>query len=210
MAGPTPLQPRKSPTQGRSQRMVEDLLEATTRVLVTEGYEAASTNRIAKAAGVSVGSLYQYFPNKEALVLALAQRHANRMVELLARTAVELGTAPIEQAVPLFVRAMFVAHRVEPELHAALTQQVLNVGFGPFEEIHRTSVGLVRAWLEQHRARLLPRDLDAAAWMCVTTVDAVVHATVLERDFRRLHDPVVEDELCAMLLRYLLGAARDG
>jgi AcrR family transcriptional regulator len=199
------LRPRKWPAQERSQRMVELLLQATTRVLVEEGYDAASTNRIARVAGVSVGSLYQYFPNKEALVLALAQQHAHKMVELLGRAAVELGQGPIEEAVAVFVRAMFAVHRVEPELHAALTQQVLHVGLGPFEEIHRTSVELVKAWLGLHRERLVPTDLDSAAWLCVTTVDAVVHAALLERDFRRLADPAIERELCAMLLRYLIG-----
>jgi AcrR family transcriptional regulator len=199
------LRPRKSPAQERSARTVEILLEATTRVLVTEGYDAASTNRIARAAGVSVGSLYQYFPNKEALVLALAQQHASRMLELLARSAAEVGTAPIEEAVPRFVRAMFAAHRLEPELHVALTQQVLHVGLEPFEAFLRAGVDMVRAWLELHRARLVPTDLDAAAWLCVTTVDAVVHAALLEKDRPRLVDPAVERELVAMLLRYLIG-----
>ena len=185
--------------------MVELLLEATTRVLIADGYDAASTNRIAKAADVSVGSLYQYFPNKEALVLALAQQHANRMLELLARSAAEVGTGPIEVAVPQFVRGMFAAHQVEPELHLALTQQVLHVGLGPFEEFQQAGVEMVKVWLSLHRDRLVPTDLDSAAWLCVTTVDAVVHGAVLERDFRRLADPAIERELCAMLLRYLIG-----
>jgi hypothetical protein len=65
-------------------------------------------------------------------------------------------------------------------------------------------VALVKGWLGLHRDRLAPLDLDSAAWLCVTTVDAVVHAAVLERDFRRLADPAIERELCAMLLRYLI------
>ena len=73
-----PTQLRKSPRQARSRETVEVLLEAATRVLVEAGFEGASTNRIARVAGVSVGSLYQYFPNKAAIVRMLIERHVTR------------------------------------------------------------------------------------------------------------------------------------
>lgn len=66
--------PRRTPAQARSKRKVEWLLEAAARVFHVEGY-GATTNRIAKAAGVSIGTLFEYFPNKDALLLALAERH---------------------------------------------------------------------------------------------------------------------------------------
>ena len=71
MAKRTRTAPRKKPKQERSQATVDAILVATARVLCETGYDRASTNRIALAAGVSVGSLYQYFPSKEALVAAL-------------------------------------------------------------------------------------------------------------------------------------------
>ena len=67
---------RKRPAQARSRAMVEAILDAAARVLVTDGYEAFSTNRVAEAAGASVGSLYQYVPNKSALLAELMRRHA--------------------------------------------------------------------------------------------------------------------------------------
>ena len=67
--------PRKAASQVRSRATVDALVEATARILVKEGFDKASTNRIADVAGVSVGSLYQYFPSKEALVAAVAERH---------------------------------------------------------------------------------------------------------------------------------------
>jgi AcrR family transcriptional regulator len=201
MATVEQLRPRKAPAQSRSTQMVEDLLDATARVLVRDGWDRASTNRIAKAAGVSVGSLYQYFPNKEALVLALARRHAQEMVEMFARSAVDLAGAPLETAVPAFVRAMLDAHRVDPELHLALVHQLLSVGLEPVDDLMTSGRELVRMYLEQRRAEIRVEDLDAAAWMCVTVVDSVVHAAVLDR--RRLDDPAIERELVALVLRYL-------
>lgn len=181
--------------------MVDDLLRATARVLVEEGWEAASTNRIAKVAGVSVGSLYQYFPNRDALVMAVARQHAGRMLALLQSTAPS-PDGSLEDIVSGLVRAMFLAHRSEPELHQALTRHIFHVGLGPYADIQDAARGLVRLLLHRHRQRLVVTDLDAAAWMCVTTAEAAIHTALLEG---KVEDVAIERELCAMLARYLLG-----
>ncbi|TIT73203.1 MAG: helix-turn-helix transcriptional regulator, partial [Mesorhizobium sp.] len=67
--------PRKNASQERSRATMDALIEATARILVRDGFDKASTNRIAEEAGVSVGSLYQYYPGKEALVAAVIDRH---------------------------------------------------------------------------------------------------------------------------------------
>ena len=77
--------PRKTASQKRSRFTVEALLDATARILMKEGFDRASTNEIAATAGVSVGSLYQYFPSKEALVAVLI---------VAALTAIALAVAP--------------------------------------------------------------------------------------------------------------------
>jgi AcrR family transcriptional regulator len=68
--------PRKTPRQSRALATVEAILEATTRILVESGYAKINTNEVARRAGVSVGSLYQYFPNKQSLLVQLHHRHA--------------------------------------------------------------------------------------------------------------------------------------
>src|SRR5271154_4777544 len=69
------LTPRKLPRQQRSEATVESILEAAAQVFERHGYAAGTTNRIAERAGVSIGTLYQYFPNKDAILIALARRH---------------------------------------------------------------------------------------------------------------------------------------
>ncbi|MEQ1566651.1 MAG: TetR/AcrR family transcriptional regulator [Myxococcota bacterium] len=197
------LQPRKSPAQARSARTVDDLLDATARVLLRDGWDKVSTNRIAKAAGVSVGSLYQYFPNKEALMLALATRHAEQTLSEFVEHAGVLADAPLEVAVPAFVQAMIDGHRSDPELHVALVHQLLAVGLEPVDRMVQAAKQVVLAFLERRRHELAVTNLDLAAWMCVTTVDTVVHAAVLDR--KRLDDPALAAELSAMILRYLTG-----
>lgn len=97
-----PVTPRKQPRQARSKQTVEWVLEAAARVFKAEGF-SATTNRIAELAGVSVGTLYEYFPNKEALLAALAERHvaeAERGIEaaLAARTETPEFLQQLQQA----------------------------------------------------------------------------------------------------------------
>ncbi|WP_348638427.1 helix-turn-helix domain-containing protein [Paraburkholderia sp. D15] len=73
----SPLKPRRAPTQPRSERMVATLLEAAAQVLESKGLEGFNTNAVAERAGVSIGSLYQYFPSKDALTFALMQRESD-------------------------------------------------------------------------------------------------------------------------------------
>lgn len=128
MARAIPTTPRKSATQKRSQAMVETLLDATARVLTREGYDRASTNRIAATAGVSVGSLYQYFPNKEALVAALVARHNRQMLELLRDALKEVASFDLATAIGELVRAAVDAHLVDSALHRIFAEQVPRLG----------------------------------------------------------------------------------
>jgi AcrR family transcriptional regulator len=195
--------PRKKPRQERSQATVDAILDATARVLCNTGYDRASTNRIALAAGVSVGSLYQYFPSKEALVAALAERHTEQMTSLVKRKLHEVSTMPVDVAVRTMIRAMFDAHAVDPKLHKVLIEQVPRVGkLEKVVAVEREVACLVQVFLEARRGDLRRSNVDAAAFVLCHVVEAVTHAAVLaELDVPRSRD--VEDELTDMILRYL-------
>src|ERR1700751_5265402 len=97
MARRPPTKPRKVASQKRSRATVDALVEATARILVREGFDKASTNRIAEVAGVSVGSLYQYFPSKEALVLAVVERHQQQIMQTVRGELAEVWAQPFEK-----------------------------------------------------------------------------------------------------------------
>lgn len=198
------LIPRKEPKQRRSKATVEAILEATSRVLVEEGYEKASTNRIAKVAGVSIGSLYQYFPGKEALVLALIQRHCEGMLELLGQSAAALAKAPLHVAVRTYVRAMLDAHAVDPALHQVLVTQVLHLGLDYVHAMEKQARCIVHGFLEARAREIIVDNFEVAAFVLVASVEATTHRAVLERphDLTSRH---LEDEICALVLRYLTG-----
>src|SRR5579864_2789253 len=112
--------PRKQASQRRSRATVDALIEATARILVREGFDKASTNRVAEEAGVSVGSLYQYFPSKEALVAAVIDRHNQELMQVVRGALVEVAALPMEQAVRKLVAVAIKAHRIDPKLHRVL------------------------------------------------------------------------------------------
>lgn len=172
--------PRKLASQERSKLTVEVILDATARVLVREGYARTSTNRIAAIAGVSIGSLYQYFPNKESLVAALVARHNREILALLESAMQKCASDDLNSAMRELIRAMISAHRVDPELHRIFKEEVPRIGkLAEVEAIRKDTLNLVRQYLEQCKDDIQLKDLDTAAFICVTTVETLTHAIVL-------------------------------
>jgi AcrR family transcriptional regulator len=112
-ARPPPLKPRKTPTHPRAERTVAAILEAAAQVLERDGLEGFNTNAVAERAGVSIGSLYQYFPGKDALTLALMNRENDRF---LAEAVMALDQSSGAEALKSFVGACVRQQLVRPEL----------------------------------------------------------------------------------------------
>ena len=186
--------PRKSASQKRSHLTVNALLEATARILVREGFDKASTNHIAEVAGVSVGSLYQYFPCKEALVAALIDRHNQKVMRAVRGELAEAVNLPIEQAVRKLVAVAVKAHRIDPKLHRVLAEQIPRVGrLEKVETFNRENYALFRAYLESRGDEIRAVDLGLAAFVCVTSIEALTHTAVL-------HQELVSDEAMVALV----------
>lgn len=183
--------------------MVQAILEATSRVLVDDGYDAMTTTRVAKIAGVSIGSLYQYFPSKEALVAALIDHHVTTILTILGETNAAQRDAPLDEAVRSFVRSILAAHAANPELHAALTQNFSRVeGFERVATLNTQARGLLTAYLRERAASLRPKNIELASLILVHAVQAVVSAAVVEPDLR-VNDEELVEELTILVLRYL-------
>jgi AcrR family transcriptional regulator len=199
-----PTTPRKLPQQDRSKMTVDAILTATTRILTEEGYDTASTNRIAELAGVSIGSLYQYFPNKEALIALLAENHANEMVELVESKLRDLFAAPIEIVFHDLVKACIAAHAVNPKLHKVLNEQVPRIGkLKQVENAEERITALLRVYLERRRDHVKPQNLDLTVFILGRTVESLTHAAVIEHP-EFLRDGQIEQEITNLLLSYLV------
>ena len=200
--------PRKVASQERSRATVDALVEATARILVKEGFDKASTNRIAEVAGVSVGSLYQYFPSKEALVAAVIERHQQEIMQTVQGELAEVLTQPVEKAVRKLVAVAVKAHRVDPKLHRVLAEQIPRVGkLEKLETFNRENYTLFRTFLESHRDELGVDDLELASFVCVTSIEALTHNAVLHYS-KMLSDEKMEaliDEGARLVTGYLKG-----
>jgi AcrR family transcriptional regulator len=195
--------PRKSPRQDRSRATVETILEAAARVLVKHGLERTTTNRVAEAAGVSVGSLYQYFPSKDALVAALLTRHVDSMRGMLLSELERVRALPLRPAVRAIIELLIAAHAVDPALHRVLMEQVPRTGkLDQLDDFEQELLALIVAWLSAHRDELRVTDLKLAAFLAAATVEAITHFAVLYQP-QRLHEPAFLDEATDLVVRYL-------
>jgi len=200
--------PRKRPRQDRSRATVETVLEATARVLVKRGFDGLTTNLVAEAAGVSIGSLYQYFPNKAALVAALIEQHVDHMTSMMLSELTRVARLPATEAIRSVVELLIRAHAVEPELHRVLTEQVPRVGrMAKLREVEAISHRMVAGLLATRKAELAIDDPDMAAFVLVSALEAITHRASLFAP-ELLHDPRLIDETCTMVRRYL-GVAGD-
>lgn len=201
------VEPRKLPKQARSKVTVDAMLTATAQVLTLEGYDRTTTARIAERAGVSVGSLYQYFPNKDALIAALIAHHA----DLQSRSFAAIVDRVIDEDVPppqslvMLVDGLIGRERLDTSLHHLLNQYVPLV---KQTTLVTESVGKICAALERylrHNKKLLKvEDIPLAARVMETALEALVHRSVGQEKEDFLLDRV-QHESVVMLSAYLFG-----
>lgn len=201
------LAPRKQPRQVRAELTRERILEAAAHVFGEYGYAAGTTNRIAERARVSIGSLYQYYPNKDAILLELLTRHLDAGRAALSRSQAQGLPESLEDLLRVFVRTTIDNHLDDPRLLRIMVEQA------PRSAELLAKVAAHQAERLAYTEELLRRhpevrvdDTYTATRLLVTTVELVIHQVIAAPDpidLRRF-----EDELVAMLHRYLSGPPR--
>jgi AcrR family transcriptional regulator len=200
------LEPRKPPIQRRSKATVECLLAAAVQVFEVRGYAAGTTNRIAERAGVSIGTLYQYFPSKEALAVALLERH---IVETTRQIREWVGHMVAERhglhdALGDYVEGMFETHAGHPRLQhilleeTPLPQRVHEALLDSERQAARTMAGLLGLYPEVRHT-----DLEHAGFLVVQAVESLTHRFAAHPDEQVMDRPAFTRELVAMLEAYL-------
>jgi AcrR family transcriptional regulator len=198
---PKPPVARKQPSQSRSRVTVDAILDATIRLLVTEG--SATTNQIAKLAGVSIGSLYQYFPNRDALFAAVIERERQRMEDVVLAQVTELLTKPISLAARELVKLLLDTAVFDPHLHAILLEHAPRVGkLADIGQVRERVASFFRAYLELHKSELRARNVDLAVFILSNALEAIGHAA--KKTYGRQVSEEVIDEMTQLVLRYLL------
>lgn len=201
------LNPRKKPQQRRSRVTIDSIFEATIQVLLANGLDAVTTAQIAGRAGVSVGSLYQYFPNKNALLAAVVKRHVGEVVDATIRACQSVHGRTIEEMCGTMMSAFVAAKTRRPEVSRALylPSAAVNADAIVREESLRCSMAV-------HDMLITARDANFAQpqvvsrILCgsiVTPTRAVIEAEGDREDFERL-----ARHLTSLTLGYLKEVAR--
>ncbi len=186
---------------------MERVIAAGARVFAEAGYAATTTNRIASEAGVSVGSLYQYFPNKDAIVTELIRRHVNEgIVEISSRLAdpsVQSRTLP--ERIRIFVGVTVAIHRDSPALHRVLFEEAPHPP-DVLQELRKFEIDTVEAvqLLLAEDPEVHVRDVGLAAYLTVTSIESITHRYVSAHPEGFDADALV-DELSALVCAYLSG-----
>ena len=207
----SPLTPRRMPRQQRSAATVDALLEAAARVFREQGYRRATTNRIAEVAGASVGSLYEYFPNKDALLAALARRHMHEGLALAARVleGASSGQADLATLAQGGLQAMLALHERDIDLHRILFEETPLPAWLRMEVVAMSGplVGTLAGLLERSPEVRVP-DVRLAAVMVVEVTEALTHGFVLHPPAGVSRERFVQEG--ARIIRgYLMGAGRE-
>ena len=196
---------RSKPLQARSRVTVDAILEATIRILETEGLDAASTTRIAEVAGVSVGTLYHHFQDRSAIVDALQDREFDRAFTLMqgVLSSENVGKSPRE-TIDKVVRGLATLYAASPALHRVLALDGLRVASA--DRVHAFDlrvIAIIRSFLGASRSQLRCDDLEATSFIAYQAVRATMLACLLERP-AGLDIEALVTQLVDLVVRYLV------
>lgn len=200
------LNPRKQPVQHRSKATVDAVLVAAAQVFEAHGYAAGTTNRIAERAGVSIGTLYQYFPSKEAIAVALLERHIadtdHRLHEWVGHMVVEQHS--LSEALHDYVTGMLEMHSRQPRLQhilleeTPLPERVHQVLLEAERHAAKTVAGLLRLYPEVRQT-----GLEHTCFVVVQSVESLTHRFAAHPDDQFIPRTTFVDEVVTMLVAYL-------
>jgi AcrR family transcriptional regulator len=198
------ISPRKRPKQTRSQSLVDSALEAAARILSSLGYDAASTNRVAETAGISIGSLYQYFPNKDALIGAVIDRTIEEFMKRLEKDFEGHAELSVEQGIEVVTRRLVTSYMGKRKLLSVVFEQVSRVQrMKNILHARRHGARLVKASFERNRDRIHVADVDRASYIVVNAVMGVMLTAIVDEALP-LNETQLADELIDLVKGYLL------
>jgi AcrR family transcriptional regulator len=201
IAPPDRFRARKQPTQDRAAQTRQRILQAAAHIFGEYGYSAGTTNRIAECAEVSIGSLYQYFPNKDAILHALMDAHVDAGAQLLAERLSGGLPEQLDDALRVIVRATIDNHHDNPRLHRVLFEEAPRAPafLSRLHELEASMVDATVGLLDSHPAVQVGGRLSAR--VVVATIESLVHRLITSPD--PVDPQQLEDEIVALLTGYL-------
>jgi AcrR family transcriptional regulator len=175
-------------------------MTAAAQVLVRDGYDRATTGLIAAAAGVSIGTVYQYFPNKDAIFSELLRMQLDAVLEASMRALAAVEGGGLEAHVRAVVRAFLTTKAKNPRLHRALKTQLGRLdGHRMAKALRSRSQDMTKGLLFAHPEEVTAADVDRAAFLVVHGVEGVIDGMLAESP-ALLSDPAMTEAVTAMVM----------
>jgi AcrR family transcriptional regulator len=204
---PPKHEPKKKPRQERSRTTVDYILAAAAQILDQDGSRRLSTNRIAQKAGVAVASLYQYFPNKEAVVNALFKKELSEELAEFTKRSAEVKDGSIKDVIRVGVKSTIEVHARKPKLVKSILEAIPLLGeaealIGARQKVIELVCETMRARQGELRS---PKNFEIKAFLVVHAIESIIHAAANERP-EYLTDDAFAEELVALIDRFVLEA----
>lgn len=195
---------KRQAKQDRSRATIDVILQAATHVLVKEGYEGTNTNRIAEFAGVSIGSIYQYFADKESIIAELIEIHINKIMAVLIVKFNSLNKVPLQDGIRILIHSMIEARSVDPKLRRVFDEQLPKAGkLLRLREYENQAVEMLKNYLQLKKSEVKVKNLDMAAFISVYAVEGILQVALNSRQ-DILSMGHLEDELTNLIVHYLV------
>jgi AcrR family transcriptional regulator len=193
---------RRQPKQRRARQTVDTVLDAVVRLLKRDGFDAVTTNRIAEVAGVSIGSVYQYFPDKRAIFVALHQRHIEEIDRMVETKLLEHAASSLDELMRAMIEAMVDAHTADPRLYELLLKEVPHRADGTRDFAVRLHGAFLLAISSRTHELNRERDLDKVVFVVTHMLESLSHGAVLRRPAGMSLDEA-KKEISKAVLAYL-------
>ena len=193
---------RRLPKQRRARQTVDAVLDAVVRVLKREGFNGVTTNRLAEVAGVSIGSVYQYFPDKRAIFVSLHQRHIEQIDRMVESKLIEHAASSLDKLMRAMIEAMVDAHSADPELYELLATEVPHRAEGTRDFAVRLHGAFRLAIASRAHQLKKDRDLDKLVFVVTNMVESLSHAALFRRP-PHLSLCAAKEEVVRAVLAYL-------
>lgn len=201
-------EPRKSPVQARSAASVDAILKATVQVLLKVGKEKLTTTRVAARAGVSVGTLYQYFPNKSALLRAALGLHVGEILAEVDKVCIAQRGQPVEQMAEALAVAFLAVKMRDPKKSRALYAVSSDVEGAKIVASTAVRVNEAIARLLESAPGVLTKDRRLMATVLQSTI-AGVKRQLLESDMPEAQFETMQRELVLVVRNYVRACVRQ-
>ncbi len=206
-AAPDHLSPRKRPRQARALATVDAIFEATIQLLIAQGSRRLTTTRVAQRAGVSVGTMYQYFPHKQALIYALNERYLDMLAEELERTCSAQQGAQLDRMIEVLIDTYWRLKTERPEVTRALYRSVVEIDNTALIEAFASRVDAATMAMLDSASDARFADLENANLALTTVIFGTVRSA-FERNLSETAADALRRQLIAMCRAYAKAAAR--